>query len=49
MLSSPVFSVPYGAHSELLISGEFLKKNWKESREVYVFDWADGTIKKNQL
>lgn len=49
MLSSPVFSVPFGAHSELLIAGEFLKKNWKEKREVYIFDWEDGTIKINLL
>ncbi|CAK83289.1 unnamed protein product (macronuclear) [Paramecium tetraurelia] len=49
MLSSPIFSVPFGTHSELLISGDFLKKNWKENREVFIFDWQDGTIKKNQL
>ncbi|CAD8146331.1 unnamed protein product [Paramecium pentaurelia] len=49
MLSSPVFSVPFGAHSELLIAGDFLKKNWKEKREVYIFDWEDGTIKINLL
>ncbi|CAD8140031.1 unnamed protein product [Paramecium octaurelia] len=49
MLATLVFAVPFGTHSELLISGDFLKKNWKENREVFIFDWQDGTIKKNQL
>ncbi|CAD8135094.1 unnamed protein product [Paramecium octaurelia] len=44
--SSPIFSIPYGTLSELLITGELLKKNFKEGREVYIFDWLDGTIKK---
>ncbi|CAK78866.1 unnamed protein product (macronuclear) [Paramecium tetraurelia] len=49
MFSCPIFSIPYGTHSELLIAGEFLKTNYKEGREVYIFDWQEGTITKNQL
>ena len=49
MLCTPIFSVPYGSNSELLIGGEFLKRNWKENKEKFIFNWKTGEIQLSEF
>ncbi len=48
-MCSPIFTAPYYGTNQLILSGEFLKYNNKEKREIYTFDWANGTLKLNEV